>query len=337
MATKSLLRACTAVIDTKAAKASNDYTIPAMVSTASVDSYGEIILPSAFTRDLERYLSNPVLCWGHPLSAMCETPGPESLLGRAESVRVRTEKDGNDRGGLDCVFRYAVNENPDALLCYNLVKGGYLKAYSIGAYCMEWVTVEDKGSEAFELLPEFARLALLMGEANCIHTRMQLIEISQVLVGACPEALVAEGLFRAVEDGVVPREFAVRALGPTLISDLSRRIYIRGSSLSEMAEAKELATDFADLTRTPKAGRLQKVCARVQAIEDAVHAKLDTLQASIEVLALEVKAIQASFAPVLLEQRELAPGEMLEAWSASPEALGAVETAAPYDPLDDLT
>lgn len=309
MADKTLKRSFGATIDIKAARSSNDYTIPAMVSTASVDSYGEIILPSAFVRDLGRYQSNPVLCWGHPLSAMCETPQPKALLGRADTIDVRVERNESDLGGLDCLFRYAVKENPDALMCYNLVKGGYLKAYSIGAYCLEWVTLEDKDSDTFNALPEFARLALLLGKANCIHTRMQLIEISQVLVGACPEALAAEqAVMRAVRDGVVPREFAARMLGTT-----ERTSILVPRSLSEKAEAaiegREVGEELVEMSAsTEKVGRLTKMCNRVTDVENAVHAKLDALMVCLEVVGAEVRALQTAIVP---PAQEPAPAEPL--------------------------
>lgn len=177
----------------------DNFLVPATVSSADIDRDGEIILPSAYAEDLYIYESNPILAWGHPLNERLVTPGPERILGCADSITVTESV-------LDCLFRYAVRENAMAKLCFDLVVGGFLKAYSIGAMMVEWV-VPKSPVALLDALPEFARQALLDGLATCVHTRMELLEISQVFVGSNRDALV-----RALRDGQLSRVMANKAL-----------------------------------------------------------------------------------------------------------------------------
>lgn len=163
-----------------------NYTVEAIVSTASVDRDGEVILPSAFEARLAEYKRNPILCWGHPLSAMCESPGPENIIGRADAIEVREE-------GLWCKFRYAVEENDKAALCWRMMKNGFLNAFSIGAIGMGYVDSRSEPEERASL-PLDLRERLANGEVRRVWRDMELVEISHVFVGSNRDALISAAL-----------------------------------------------------------------------------------------------------------------------------------------------
>lgn len=177
------LKSCGFVIKTIDEK---NYTVEALVSTASADRHGEIILPSAFTKHLDQYRRNPIMAWGHPLNAMCDTPGPEKIIGRADKIEVRDE-------GLWCQFRYAVEENETAALCWRMMKGGFLSAFSIGAMCMDSVD-KNSPSEKRSALPLELQQKLVSGEVRKIYTEVELVEVSHVFVGANRDALVSAAM-----------------------------------------------------------------------------------------------------------------------------------------------
>lgn len=163
-----------------------NYTVEAIVSTASADRHGEVILPSAFTKHLDLYRTNPILAWSHPLNAMCETPGPEKLIGRAVDIAVKEE-------GLWCKFKYAVEENETAALCWRMMKGGFLRAFSIGGLPVDSVD-SNSPPEKRATLPMELREKLLSGEVSKVYTEIELVEVSHCFVGANRDALVSAAL-----------------------------------------------------------------------------------------------------------------------------------------------
>lgn len=163
-----------------------NYTVEAIVSTASPDRDGEVILPSAFAARLDEYKRNPILAWGHPLSAMCDSPGPDKIIGRADAIEIREE-------GLWCKFRYAVGENETAALCWRMMRGGFLNAFSIGAMGVDYVD-SNSPPEKRATLPLDMREALASGEIRRVWTEMELVEVSHVFVGSNRDALVSAAL-----------------------------------------------------------------------------------------------------------------------------------------------
>lgn len=163
-----------------------NYTVEAIVSTASPDRDGEVILPSSFEKRLDIYRTNPILAWGHPLNAMCDSPGPEKIIGRADEIEVR-------EAGLWCKFRYAVEENETAALCWRMMKNGFLNAFSIGAMLIDYVD-SNSSPEKRATLPLEMREKLASGEISRVHTEMELVEVSHVFVGSNRDALISAAL-----------------------------------------------------------------------------------------------------------------------------------------------
>lgn len=159
-------------------------TVQACISSIDVDRDQEIILPSAFAENLPAYMSNPVLLWGHPLGN--KEAGPDRLLGKALEILIQEREVLAD-------FQYAVAENEKAELCFNLIMGGYLKAYSIGANGIKFV-YDYRNKDHMEQIPGQVRFEvqskLESGECYLVHTKMELYENSQVFVGSNRLALV---------------------------------------------------------------------------------------------------------------------------------------------------
>lgn len=176
-----------------------DYTIEVCVSDASIDRHEEIISLKAWTKRLKHYLENPIFCWGHPLSKWDGAP-PEDCIGKALWVEVRED-------GLWCKFEYAATKNPRAKLIWDLVAGGYLKAFSIGAIVWACVYFWDPEEEWGDLTAA-EREALKSGAVYCVVTDAELIEVSQVFVGSNRTALA-----RAFKDGVMTRDAAKSLIG----------------------------------------------------------------------------------------------------------------------------
>ncbi|TXH16680.1 MAG: hypothetical protein E6R03_05050 [Hyphomicrobiaceae bacterium] len=177
-------------VNVKSVDAKN-FTVDADVSSESIDRDGEIILLSSWQKRLATYLANPLLCWMHPVGAWTARQ-PEDILGKSLVTEVQPTS-------LFCRFQYAVRENPKAEMCFNLMAGDYLRSYSIGAIAHGPV-YSDYPEVYLNLLPEGAKAALKSGEAWCVHTDMELLEVSNVFVGSNRDALA-----RACRDGVISK------------------------------------------------------------------------------------------------------------------------------------
>jgi HK97 family phage prohead protease len=125
-----------------------------VISTASVDREGDVIAVGGW--ELDRYKENPVVLWAHDY----HTPP----IGKALDVSVKD-------GVLVATDRFTPEDiNPFGAMIYRMVKGGYLKATSVGFKPIEWTYNEDHRGYDF--------------------LRSELLEHSVVPVPANPEALV---------------------------------------------------------------------------------------------------------------------------------------------------
>jgi len=125
-----------------------------VISTASIDREGDIINPDGW--DLENYKQNPVVLWAHDYW----TPP----IGKALDVSIKD-------GALVATDRFTPEDiNPFGAMIYRMIKGGYLKATSVGFKPIEWTFNEEHRGYDF--------------------LRAELLEHSVVPVPANPEALV---------------------------------------------------------------------------------------------------------------------------------------------------
>ena len=99
-------------------------------SDESVDLYGDTIAARGW--DWSAFENNPVALFGHDSSK------PEYVVGKAKNLRVQ----GSRLVG-DIEFMEA-SVNPTADTVYQMVKGGFLNAVSVGFMPLEWVATKDK-------------------------------------------------------------------------------------------------------------------------------------------------------------------------------------------------
>jgi HK97 family phage prohead protease len=140
-------------------------TIVARVSTADRDRDGEIVEPKGI--EFKDYNANPVLLWAHNYS--------QPAIGKALWSKT-------DDKGLVCKFQFAPTQFADEI--YQLYKGGYQRAFSIGFIPVEF----DQQTKT--------------------HKKISLLEVSAVPVPANQSALVME----AYAKGIVKCEGLIKDL-----------------------------------------------------------------------------------------------------------------------------
>lgn len=164
-----------------------NHTITVVVTTESLDRDNEIILASALDQLLYIFEENPILLWGHK-----QRGEPEDALGHAvKFVRLAD--------GWEVTFRYSVEVNPKAQKVFDLVVDGTLRAYSIGFIPHAWVTSRSP-ADALSTLPAHARELLQIGVCKTVYTLVEVVEISNVLIGSNRDAIrraAAKGLVGA--------------------------------------------------------------------------------------------------------------------------------------------
>ena len=214
-----------------------NYECEFTVSPPTVDRHETLFLPSSWEKRLPVYQANPVVLWNHS----GWDGQPTDVLGRAVALRV------DEKEGLIARIRFAVEANPNAMLVWSLLRGGYLRAVShhFGVY---GVIFDDDGEDLVNSLPEWARQVLMDKSNHCwaVFTDVELREISVVMLPSSREALV-----RAAADGEIPWETAARAV-------LGHGI---DSKFIERRKNKEEATDV---------DRSEEILAEVKALRSEV-------------------------------------------------------------------
>jgi HK97 family phage prohead protease len=179
-------------------------TIEFVSSTEGVDRYGDIIRVKGW--DTAAYMKNPVFLWGHQSS--------QPPIGKTISLKKET----GARPALIQTVQFATkDEYPFADTVFNLYKGGYMKAVSVGF----------KPLEAPKLIKDTDT-----GEFTGYEfTKQELLELSAVPIPANPEAVA-----RAIGDGVIRqgdvatffinRESTLATPEETTIAMLKARIFL---------------------------------------------------------------------------------------------------------------
>ena len=144
-----------ALIGEVEASVDEERTIVARVSTNDRDRDGEIVEPKGI--DLKDFQANPVLLWAHNYST---PPVGKALWSKT------------DENGLICKFQFAQTQFAEDI--YQLYKGGYLRAFSIGFIPVDY----DSKSKTFN--------------------KISLLEVSAVPVPANQSALVMEAYAKGI-------------------------------------------------------------------------------------------------------------------------------------------
>jgi HK97 family phage prohead protease len=134
--------------------------IEAIVSTADLDRYDEIIEPEAFRETLSVYLSNPIVISSH--QNRLDT-GHSSVVGQVIKAWI-------DAKGLHVIIWFAETKLGDEF--WYLYKNKFQRAFSVGFIPLEW---KDEVSDG--------------GKRVRVHTKVELLEISCVPVPANRNAL----------------------------------------------------------------------------------------------------------------------------------------------------
>jgi hypothetical protein len=158
-----------------------------VASDSSVDSYKEIIRTDAWNFSL--FKRNPVFLNSHNYN------GAENIFGKVIDMRVVGKS-------LVETVQWALGLGHEkAEICYNLTKGGFLKAVSVGFWPVKQTNHGD---------PEHARQLKDLGhrpdaDVRTIFTEVEQIELSAVVVGANNNALACsiQNLALALKAGAI--------------------------------------------------------------------------------------------------------------------------------------
>lgn len=221
-------------------------TVTAMVSTPEVDSYGSIILPSAFAGGMDRFLSNPVLLDNHRRS--------EDPVGKCIDWKLSDQ-------GLEMTFQFAPTPAGDVKLA--LYAGKFLRGFSVGGMIRDAVFAWDEADRKARL-PEYARLAMEQGRADFVITAMELAEVSCATIPANPGALA-----RAVSDGVIDAVTARSMFVPQVRMDAPAE-----TEQAAPDPTPEPAPEAAPTPETPDPVRVDLTAYYAAAIAAAVEAAL---------------------------------------------------------------
>ncbi|MGC8743884.1 MAG: HK97 family phage prohead protease [Verrucomicrobiia bacterium] len=132
-----------------------------IASDESIDRAGEVIRAGGWL--LENYRKNPVFQNSHQYGDIIFT------IGKTEQIEVRNSAVSGNH--LYQRVRFAVEENPVAKIAYQLYRGGFLNAVSVGFKPIKWI----EGEKA--------------APARRIYTEQELIEVSAVSIPANSNAL----------------------------------------------------------------------------------------------------------------------------------------------------
>lgn len=196
----------------------DERTVTAIINTATVDRDREIVLPKG--ADLEQYLKNPVVQWAHDYSS---PPVAKALWVKKGRKNIKAK------------MKFATKEqSPRADEIFQLYKGGFLNAFSIG-----FISTEGHSPTPDEIKknPEWA-------EARYIIDNWEMLEFSAVPVPANPEALALAVKSKAVsvsED--LAEELSIPILAPEGGYYLPERItdeLVKASSDEEKEESYDV-------------------------------------------------------------------------------------------------
>lgn len=176
-------------------------TLNVVFSTADEDRHGDVVEQNW---ELKNFLANPVILNSHSYGDATE------VIGRAlpETVRVVD-------GKLEGTIQFAVDENPKAKIIYDLYKGKFLNAFSVGFI-----------PKAFD---EEGKILL-----------SELLELSAVAVPANQMALAKSAGIEV--NKLMPNNEAV--------SELKEKIKTLEETLSELCESKKVETRSVEKPRS---------------------------------------------------------------------------------------
>ncbi len=162
-----------------------DGTCDFIASDQTLDSYKEIIRAAGWKFDL--FAKNSPLVDSHDYHSI------DKQLGSILSWEIRDGKL-HERAK----FAIDVPENALARLAWGMIKGGYLRAVSVGFFPVKY---HWRGDDDFAQAAEAMKLDTSAAAAcRCIYWEQQQIELSVCVIGANPNALLKARSDKAITD-----------------------------------------------------------------------------------------------------------------------------------------
>jgi HK97 family phage prohead protease len=149
-------------------------TIEAIVSTADVDRYQEIVEPKAYRKWLKHFKANPVMLAAHDHSAW--STGDPTVIGKWLDIQITDS-------GLLAVGQFMADDEL-AEKYWKRYRDGFMKAFSVG------FIAHSSEMREFELAPGVSKRLR-------VFTEVELLEISAVAVPANRQALARAASFIA--------------------------------------------------------------------------------------------------------------------------------------------
>jgi len=178
-------------------------TVDFTISTDSLDRHGDRVMQDGWK--LEQFRKNPVVLWAHDYEML--------PVGKAKNVRV---EDGKLKATAEFTPLGLVKFND---IVFDLLKGGFLNATSVGFSPRKWVWAEA----------DDRRFGIDFQECD-------LLEFSIVPIPANPDALIEGRAAGTIDDSAV-QEWARKWLGVTDRHDLVER--------TELEQLRKAAADLA--------------------------------------------------------------------------------------------
>lgn len=154
----------------------DERTVTAVISTSAVDREHEVLLPKG--ADFKQYLKNPVVLWAHDYRGV--------PIGR--TLWIKTHPKTNPKE-IRAQVKFAETEKAEEI--YQLFKGGFLNAFSVG-----FLPAEDGSHPP---TPDEVKKNPDWAAAKRIYDKWELLEYSPVPVPANPEALATAVKSKGIE------------------------------------------------------------------------------------------------------------------------------------------
>lgn len=214
--------------------AENDRELEFIISTASVDRYGDVIAQDGW--DFKNYLKNPVVLWAHDNRAL--------PVAKAKKLSI----DGNNLLATAEFTRAGLSSFNDTV--FNMLKDGFLNAVSVGFIPKKWAYVDDD-ERGFGI--DFIQ--------------QELLEFSVVPIPANPEALIqgkdfnesseimlnwAKNLLNITDDSMIINKNVYKEL--TDAKNELTKVKIRDKVIEKRGSTARLTSAYADLAALRKTG-----------------------------------------------------------------------------------
>lgn len=229
-----------------------DKTIVAHVSTKTRDRHDEVVDPEGL--DLKQFKKNPVVLWAHDYWS--------PPIGKALWIK-------QDEKGIIAKTQFAPDEFSQRI--FELFKGGFMKAFSIGFMPKEWT--DGDGNKT----------------ARRTYTKSELLEYSPVPVPANPDALAL-----ALEKGIITKDMK---------ETLERRAVAPGAP-------KEPETEDEKKAAKEKAAAEKKKEEEQKTSTDEMIAEIEQKDAEIKALGEELVKVRYDLYMSLKNPREKTVSEI---------------------------